>query len=86
MPITLVFLPAKDIATFVGEGKVKLGITGEDMVAEVRTYCVFCGGGVYIWGLNWCQHVFMTVHCEIINSQDNITHPGGENTHTQGVK
>lgn len=34
MPITLVFLPAKDIATFVGEGKVKLGITGEDMVAE----------------------------------------------------
>ena len=35
MPITLVFLPAKDIATFVGEGKVKLGITGEDMVAEV---------------------------------------------------
>lgn len=34
LPITLVFLPASDIAMFVGEGKVTLGITGEDMVAE----------------------------------------------------
>ena len=34
MPVMLVFLPAKDIATFVGEGNVDLGITGQDMVAE----------------------------------------------------
>jgi len=34
LPITLVFLPAKDIASFVGMGNVDLGITGQDMVAE----------------------------------------------------
>jgi ATP phosphoribosyltransferase len=34
LPITLVFLPASDIPTYVGEGDVDLGITGEDMVAE----------------------------------------------------
>lgn len=39
LPIKIVFLPAKDIATFVGEGNVDLGITGEDMVAETLS-CV----------------------------------------------
>lgn len=34
LPITLVFLPAKDIAAFVGMGNVDAGITGQDMVAE----------------------------------------------------
>lgn len=34
LPISIVFLPAKDIATYVGEGEVDLGITGEDCVAE----------------------------------------------------
>ena len=34
MPITLVFLPASDIASYVGEGNVDIGITGEDIVAE----------------------------------------------------
>ena len=34
LPITLVFLAASDIAAFVGEGNVDLGITGEDIVAE----------------------------------------------------
>lgn len=34
LPIALVFLPAADIPTFVGEGKVDLGITGADQVAE----------------------------------------------------
>ena len=34
LPIALVFLPAADIPTFVGEGKVDLGITGGDQVAE----------------------------------------------------
>jgi len=34
LPITIVFLPASDIATFVGEGNVDIGITGEDIVAE----------------------------------------------------
>lgn len=34
MPIALVFLPAADIPTFVGEGRVDLGITGEDQVKE----------------------------------------------------
>ena len=42
MPITLVFLPAKDIATFVAEGNVKLGITGEDIVAEVKGGVCVC--------------------------------------------
>jgi ATP phosphoribosyltransferase len=32
--IALVFLPAADIPTFVGEGRVDLGITGGDQVAE----------------------------------------------------
>ncbi|KAG0254544.1 ATP phosphoribosyltransferase (ATP-PRTase) (ATP-PRT) [Mortierella polycephala] len=36
LPIALVFLPAGDIAKFVGEGNVDLGITGQDMVAEAR--------------------------------------------------
>eukprot|EP00546_Thalassionema_frauenfeldii_P011606 CAMPEP_0178927034 /NCGR_PEP_ID=MMETSP0786-20121207/18917_1 /TAXON_ID=186022 /ORGANISM="Thalassionema frauenfeldii, Strain CCMP 1798" /LENGTH=314 /DNA_ID=CAMNT_0020602329 /DNA_START=112 /DNA_END=1059 /DNA_ORIENTATION=- len=33
-PITLVFLPASDIATYVGEGDVDIGITGQDIVQE----------------------------------------------------
>ncbi len=34
LPITLVFLPAHDIAMFVGEGNVDIGITGLDVVRE----------------------------------------------------
>lgn len=34
LPIALVFLPAADIPRFVGEGRVSLGITGRDQVAE----------------------------------------------------
>ena len=34
LPIALVFLPAADIPTFVGEGRVDLGITGYDQVRE----------------------------------------------------
>ena len=34
LPIVLVFLPASDIATFVGEGNVDLGITGQDHILE----------------------------------------------------
>jgi len=34
LPITLIFLSASDIAKFVGEGNVDLGITGQDMVQE----------------------------------------------------
>jgi len=34
LPITLVFLPAHDIADYVGTGQVDIGITGEDMIAE----------------------------------------------------
>lgn len=33
-PITLVFLPASDIAKYVGEGNVDIGITGLDVVKE----------------------------------------------------
>lgn len=36
MPITLVFLPAADIAAYVGEGNVDMGITGEDIIAETQ--------------------------------------------------
>ena len=34
LPLALIFLPAADIPTFVGEGRVDLGITGRDRVAE----------------------------------------------------
>jgi len=34
LPITLVFLPAADIAKYVGEGNVDVGITGLDVVKE----------------------------------------------------
>ena len=34
LDIALVFLPAADIPTFVGEGRVDLGITGHDQVVE----------------------------------------------------
>nr|POE48426.1 atp phosphoribosyltransferase [Quercus suber] len=34
LPLALVFLPAADIPTFVGEGRVDLGITGIDQIAE----------------------------------------------------
>jgi ATP phosphoribosyltransferase len=34
LPLALVFLPAADIPTFVGEGRVDLGITGRDQVVE----------------------------------------------------
>ncbi|GKY96971.1 hypothetical protein MPSEU_000656000 [Mayamaea pseudoterrestris] len=34
LPITLVFLPAADIAKYVGEGNVDIGITGIDVVQE----------------------------------------------------
>lgn len=34
LPITLVFLPASDIAKYVGEGNVDIGITGLDVVEE----------------------------------------------------
>ncbi|KAK3175883.1 hypothetical protein OEA41_007205 [Lepraria neglecta] len=37
-PIALVFLPAADIPTFVGEGRVDLGITGGDQVAEYEAH------------------------------------------------
>jgi len=36
LPITLVFLPASDIAKFVGEGNVDIGITGIDVVKESK--------------------------------------------------
>ena len=36
LPITLVFLPAADIAKFVGEGNVDIGITGLDVVQESK--------------------------------------------------
>lgn len=34
LPIALIFLPAADIAKYVGEGNVDLGITGQDIVVE----------------------------------------------------
>jgi ATP phosphoribosyltransferase len=34
LPITLIFLPAKDIAKFVGDGDIDIGITGWDVVQE----------------------------------------------------
>ncbi|OQS03095.1 ATP phosphoribosyltransferase, partial [Thraustotheca clavata] len=37
LPVTLVFLPASDIATYVGEGNVDIGITGQDIIAESET-------------------------------------------------
>lgn len=34
LPVTLVFLPASDIASYVGEGNVDAGITGLDVLQE----------------------------------------------------
>jgi len=34
LPVTIVFLPAADIAQYVGEGNVDLGITGKDIIGE----------------------------------------------------
>ena len=34
LPVTIVFLPASDIASYVGEGNVDIGITGVDVVEE----------------------------------------------------
>lgn len=34
LPLTLVFLPAKDIALYVSQGMVDMGITGEDIIQE----------------------------------------------------
>ena len=34
LPLTLVFLPAKDIGLYVSEGMVDMGITGEDIIQE----------------------------------------------------
>lgn len=34
LPMTIVFLPAKDISIYVAQGSVDLGITGEDTIAE----------------------------------------------------
>ena len=34
LPITIVFLPAADIAKYVAKGNVDIGITGQDVVAE----------------------------------------------------
>jgi hypothetical protein len=36
LPLTIVFLPAADIAKYVGEGNVDVGITGLDVVEETR--------------------------------------------------
>jgi len=36
LPVTLVFLPAADIASYVAEGNVDIGITGTDCVREAR--------------------------------------------------
>uniref|UniRef100_M4BYB3 ATP phosphoribosyltransferase n=1 Tax=Hyaloperonospora arabidopsidis (strain Emoy2) TaxID=559515 RepID=M4BYB3_HYAAE len=37
LPVTLVFLPAADIAAYVGQGNLDLGITGQDIIAESQT-------------------------------------------------
>jgi ATP phosphoribosyltransferase len=34
MPVALVFLPASDIPLYVAQGRVDIGITGIDIVAE----------------------------------------------------
>lgn len=40
LPVTLVFLPASDIAKYVGEGNLDMGITGQDIIAESKTTVV----------------------------------------------
>jgi ATP phosphoribosyltransferase len=34
VPVVVIFLPAADVAKFVGEGNVDMGITGQDMIEE----------------------------------------------------
>lgn len=36
LPVTIVFLPASDIASYIAEGNVDIGITGIDVVEEAN--------------------------------------------------
>lgn len=54
LPLALIFLPAADIPTFVGEGKVDLGITGRDQVAEheaITPPTETTGKPIYSWSV-----------------------------------
>ncbi|KAI4155829.1 MAG: hypothetical protein LQ340_000736 [Diploschistes diacapsis] len=50
--IALVFLPAADIPTFVGEGRVDLGITGQDQVSEYEADASSVGASGVVEVLN----------------------------------
>ena len=57
LPIALVFLPAADIPTFVGEGRVDLGITGRDQVFEhdATAFANACSGTEELLDLGFGQ-------------------------------
>ncbi|EEC50534.1 predicted protein [Phaeodactylum tricornutum CCAP 1055/1] len=63
LPITLVFLPASDIAKYVGEGNIDLGITGLDIVKESQVEV----DHVMDLGFGKCKL------CVQVPSDDNIT-------------
>ena len=53
LPLTIVFLPASDIASYVGEGNVDIGITGIDVLKESQQ------SGVDVIMVCQCQSCFI---------------------------
>jgi ATP phosphoribosyltransferase len=62
LPVTLVFLPAHDIATYVGEGNVDMGITGYDVVQE-------SGEGENVETVSAYQHHMRMMQCSLLCRQ-----------------
>eukprot|EP00536_Pseudo-nitzschia_multiseries_P006525 jgi/Psemu1/193280/e_gw1.139.13.1 len=65
LPITLIFLSASDIAKFVGEGNVDLGITGQDMVQENEVIV----NSILDLGFGKCK---LSVQAPVVDQIDNI--------------
>lgn len=61
LPVTLVFLPAHDIAMFVGEGDVDIGITGLDVVKETSDDSEIEVAMVRELERNWKKRCFTSV-------------------------
>mmetsp|Transcript_3401 Transcript_3401/g.9513 ORF Transcript_3401/g.9513 Transcript_3401/m.9513 type:complete len:296 (+) Transcript_3401:104-991(+) len=65
LPITLIFLSASDIAKFVGEGNVDLGITGQDMVQENGVEV----DGILDLGFGKCR---LSVQAPVVDKIENV--------------
>ena len=71
LPITLVFLPAADIAKYVGEGNVDIGITGWDVVQESQVDVV----KIMDLGFGKCK---LCVQAPVVDEITNVTQLAGK--------